>query len=381
MPANSELPRAAAALHVIDATGPHWCALAAAAECLRADAAPLVFAIGANAADTLGRAGIALSDRNRHAAGRSSDPCHAAGIAGISVTPPLARPELAWPALRRFVREHAPVSAVHAWSLRAARAVRLARLAPPLTVHLHEPPDHLAPKWLRPLAGADHIRILGGPIRAAWLRAGLPIDAPIETAEFPVNHALIPRDRAAARAARRGDWGVGDDVLVIHAAGEPPASVGAFAESYIAGVVRFTGRETVVIVPPGARELERAARIAHTHMGEWRVIVDPRPPWEILPGCDLALHIDSRAKSLGTRSLAAPPSAAPLLYAAAMGVPIVAQDTPEVRGALAGSSAAATLVPESDFTNGLNYSRAIIRAISPGTPIEITRQEAVAAIL
>ncbi len=351
-------------LHVIDAAGPHWCALAAAAEFIRVGAAPLIVAIGANAGAVLGRVGIRLCDPSLRATDGSSGQCAGALLPGVEVTPPLARPELAWPALRRVTRGHAPITAIHAWSLRAASAVRLARPGIPLTIHLHELPDHRRPRSIRLLANAHHIRILGRATRAAWLDAGLPINVTAETSEFPVIHALIPLDRPAARAARREEWGVDDGTLVIHAAGEPPAAVGAFAESYIAGVVRFTGRETVAIAPPGARELERAARIAHTHAGEWRVICDPRPPWELLPGCDLALHIDSRAKSAAARSLAVPPSAAPLLYAAAMGVPIVAQDSPEVRAVLAGANAEATLVPESDFTNGLNYSRAILRAIS-----------------
>src|ERR1051325_1751876 len=115
--------------------------------------------------------------------------------------------------------------------------------------------------------------------------------------------------------------------MVVAALGDPPERVEALEALMGVGFARESGRDLIVLLSPHAAALERASRVASDVGRGRRMIVDLRldRPWGVLPACDAALVM--------TPGLSA-------AWAMVCGVPIVALDTPAIRGQFADAQTA-----------------------------------------
>ncbi|HVZ94212.1 MAG TPA: hypothetical protein VG797_06855 [Phycisphaerales bacterium] len=326
------------AIHLIDTRDSRWSAVFAAGMAARGGApSSIVIGIGSGAGWKL----------------------HAAGIERAhTIAPAMGRAEFAARAIRRAAGDAAGTgSIVHAWSAGAAAAGRIAFPRSPLVVSLDESPEHLGSSAKRAVRSASAITGASPEVLGSWRsemgHGGLAIPFPVEIRRDDDHHV---------RAARRAEWGLSDSDIAIGAVGEPASSVDAFAVSFVAGVLGVGGVKAAAIVPEGARFIERARRHSMAHEHPWPVIVDPRPPWEVLRGCDLAVWSCRRPASDHGRSMNPAPSVSALAWPAAMGVPIIAHEAPGVAETV-GGEAGARIIRESSVGGPLALARAALSAI------------------
>lgn len=134
------------------------------------------------------------------------------------------------------------------------------------------------------------------------------------------------RLRASSRAALRASWCVRENESVVIALGEPECVIDGSSFGYHCGVTSVAGAHLMGLVPPAAFDVERGMRFTERHAGAWRLAVDDRPVWELLPGCDAAYWVGGGPASY---------SDTPLRWAIASGLPIVATDDEPARTLLA----------------------------------------------
>lgn len=160
------------------------------------------------------------------------------------------------------------------------------------------------------------------------------------------------RMRPESRASLRARWAVQPDESVVIALGEPEQCIDASTFGYHCGVTSVAGARLLGVVPSAAFDTERGLRFTERHAGAWRIAVDDRPIWELLPGCDAAYWVGGGAASHSDVSLR---------WAAAASLPIVATDDEPARSLLAGY-AGARLVP---LRPTRLFTRAMIEVFGP----------------
>lgn len=258
------------------------------------------------------------------------------------IAPILGRPMLAAPALKRYLSHRGGADVIVVWSVASAvMAHQRAGRTPVVTVlSVPPPPFEGAARWTIAARAIRRSALIVYPsafLRDSWVARFTLLGCPgTVTAPSPARRATHEADRAALR----GEWGVDAGTLVIASLGEPAAAIDAHAAVFAAGVLGVAGRAAAVVVPPDASRLDRALRFASRIRPHRRVIVDDRPVFEVLPGCDLALWYEPEGEatrpggSVYTTAL----GAVSLAWAEASGVPIVAHDHPSWRSVVRDSS-------------------------------------------
>lgn len=250
------------------------------------------------------------------------------------IAAPLTKPQLAWTALRRYARARGKPAIVHAWGAPCAELAHRAKLECPFTVTLDGAAIEtfgagaLMRRSVRAAAAVHYtsevVQSLWAPFvntRQAHTVAPLPVDP----------RFLLQGQRATIRAR----YPIDDETNLIFAAGEPPSSIDARYLAYAAGLLAISGVKCAIHLPPDAAELERALRWTQQHNDRWHIITDTIPPHHALSACDLAVWSRGRWPSLGSRLGGHRHTATESLsWAAAAGIPIIAERQPESEAAL-----------------------------------------------
>jgi glycosyltransferase involved in cell wall biosynthesis len=274
-----------------------------------------------------------------------------AGRCGLSpigsISAPRALPLLARKALRRFVELHLPPGAVvHAWSPRAAA---LAALAAPrrrrIATFMAGPGSASDAALLRRLLEHRPMPVMLGSADAVrlWRALALP-----ERSSAAIAPGVDPQAiDSGARAERRKRWGVDDGAFVIGLLAEPAGRGDARRAAEIAARLHLMDRRVRLIMHPSAHRRLQAARWCRD-AGLASLLVfddDLAEPWRALAALDAAITTASDAPSLersGSRGMpwlsalgtARPPaiaSSAPIAWAMAAGVPVVAAASDSAR--------------------------------------------------
>ncbi|MBL0927472.1 MAG: hypothetical protein IBJ11_07455 [Phycisphaerales bacterium] len=318
-------------LHLIDPSAAGWPALRALAAAVAGrpgGLAPAVVVIGG-------------SDAAREA--------EAAGLTVFDRLPArLNRADLAnLPALL----DHRPRPAlVHAWSPLTLELASwcLAGVPTVATLGRARPPEADFPARFNPT-----ILATGEQLRSHWT-SELPDAREVRFVALPVGS---PPDDPGRRAALRGEWELPPDVVLFVPLADPSHQVDAFRVAYQAGVMTVVGRPAAAVVPSTARDLERAMRLVERHENPWPVIVDDRPLPEILPGCDVGLWTEDPFTILarGEQPGGGDPThvqtgVEAVAWAAAAGVPVIAEDVPRVRDVLPDEDMALFVPPADRLT-------------------------------
>lgn len=275
------------------------------------------------------------------------------------INAPRALPHAAVRTLRRVVAAHGAPEAVVAWSAQtaviaagagiSARRIAVLALSPRSAM-----PAMVRRRVARSLASATvlHVSRAG---RQQWTDL-LGASASGQVAPLPIEPDLIA---AAPRADVRSQWGVDDRTSVVVGSGEPESAIDGRLMAYQVGVLTIAGRAAAAILPAGARDVERGLRFTLRHEKPWRLILEQRAPWGYLAGCDAALWCAERTHASGMPSRRPATGAAGLAWAAAAGIPIVAEDRDESREAV-GDDGAHWATPGS----ALSINRALLRALT-----------------
>ena len=261
--------------------------------------------------------------------------------------------------LGRYLAHRPAPTVIHAWSLTAAHAAQQTRLAAPVVLTLWQRPANV--NWLQR-------RKLGRTIDRSRVNlvasASLPAEyaatiAPLADPRIIPLPVTTNRIDPSARDRFRTDWGFTPTTTAIACIADPARSADARMIGYQAGVLSIAGRTTAAIVPPDARDIERARRFRGHHKDrEWEIVVEDRPLWEWLPACEVCVWSEDPGLRTGMRLMRTPPSAIGLAWAAAAGIPIIAEDVPATRELL-GDNAATFVTPG----NRLELNRALLRII------------------
>jgi hypothetical protein len=275
-----------------------------------------------------------------------SDAAARAGAFGLEsssrIAPILGRPMLAAPALKRYLASRGGADVMVAWSMASAvMAHQRAGRTPVVTVlSVPPPPFEGAARWTIAARAIRRSALIVYPsafLRDSWVARFTLLGCPgTVIAASPARRATHEADRAALRR----EWGVDAGTLVITPLGEPASAIDAHAAVFAAGVLGVAGRAAVVVVPPDASRLDRALRFASRIRPHRRVIVDDRPVFEMLPGCDLALWYEPEGEVTrpGGSAYTTALGAVSLAWAEVSGVPIVAHDHPSWRSVVRDST-------------------------------------------
>lgn len=261
--------------------------------------------------------------------------------------------------LARLMDSRPRPNVIHAWSISAARRGLGVRPRADVVLSLWQRPVLgslvVRRSMRRTLGGCRSVVFTGQSLRNEYAEvAALGPDAMI--VEAPVSPRLFS---SSNREAIRRDWSVSADTTVIAIIADPQPSADARHIGYQAGVLSIAGRRSAAIVPPNARDIERAMRFRRHHRDrEWEIVVEDRPIWDWLPACDACVWCDDGALRTGMLSKRDPPSPIGVAWAAAAGVPIIAEDGEAVR-ALLGPEGATYVSPGSR----LELNRGLLRVI------------------
>jgi hypothetical protein len=273
-------------------------------------------------------------------------------------------PQAAARAFQRLLVSRPAVDLLVCWSAASLALAWLADHRLPRTAMFtaHEPSHavNLSPTLWNPVGRALFSRTLRraaehtplafatATLREAW-SASLPGASAGRVLPLGIDASLL---RHAARAEVRGQWAVRPDESVVIALGEPERCIDASTFGYHCGVTSVAGARLLGVVPSAAFDSERGLRFTERHAGAWRLAIDDRPIWELLPGCDAAYWVGGGAASHSDVSLR---------WAAAAGLPIVATDDEPARTLLA-SYPGARLVP---LRPTRLFTRAMIEVFGP----------------
>ena len=261
---------------------------------------------------------------------------HAAQQAGIDhpmrLGIPFGRGLLAWPALRRHVRRDRlagldldDLDLVHCWSVATLTlaAVMWPRLPRALT--LTRVPSRRAVHWLRVLcreaAGPTVLLANSATIRRALLTGGVP-EQVVHVLRPGIDLGMVAHE---SRPALRRQWGLASDqVKLIALLGDPPHAADALCAVrmiMLAADAYPCARQPIRLLacPDQARRLGAERLLGGLGRAHW-IICEARlaQPWQVLPGCDLALALGPHAGGLS------------LLWALAANVPVVGEATDAV---------------------------------------------------
>jgi len=261
--------------------------------------------------------------------------------------------------LRRVIAAHGAPDAVIAWSAQGAviaagacgssKCIAVLALSPRMAM------TTMARRRVsRALAAATVLHVSRDGQRR-WAEA-LDVAASGRVAPLPIEPELLS---GPARSHIRAEWGLDDRTSVVAGCGEPDSSVDARLMAYQVGVLTIAGRAAAAILPAGARDVERGLRFTLRHEKSWRLILEPRAPWAYLGGCDAAMWCTERTHASGMRSRRPATGTAGVAWAAAAGVPIVAEDCDASREAL-GDHGAHWATPGS----ALSINRSLLRALT-----------------
>ena len=254
---------------------------------------------------------------------------------------------LTLPEERRAVRAAGAGAVVHAWGHDAAVHADAA------VVSLTAPPGPaLAPAARRALDRAGALTASTDALARAW--AGR-LGREVQTVATPV------RPPSASRDEVRAALGVEEHEIVFALASASPETTDAHACAHAAGVQSVAGRDTAMLLPAGARGLERASRFVSRHGHRWRTLVTESPLGELAPGVDLALWRADPTLRLGVRSRRCAVSPDGPAWFAAAGVRVVAERDPAVVESLGADGATFT-----DPGDTLAFTRGIVAALRDG---------------
>jgi hypothetical protein len=257
-------------------------------------------------------------------------------------------------AVGRFISHIGGVDGVHAWSARMLKVADAARTRLRVTGTLSLGPARLTSldrRALVRLLGRGGVMFSSGHVRDGW-RAALGGDVDGVIAALPVE------GEAADSSAVKASWGIDPGMRVLAGIGEPDGNLDARALTYQAGVMMFTGVPTATVSAAGARDLERAARFIERHQPHWPMVLEPRPIWRWLNGCDAAMWVGDRWRDAGVASRRPATGVHGVAWAAWLGVPIVAEDRAEVREVVGDEGA--LFAPARDQ---LAMNRAVLRVL------------------
>ncbi len=132
---------------------------------------------------------------------------------------------------------------------------------------------------------------------ASKISTGARIESPPEEAlgAFPA----LTLDRHEVRA----QWDIDASAFVVGSAHDHPREVNAMRLVYHAAILSVAERPTVVVVPSGADQLERAARFAWRHNRSKWFVIDDRSPLLLRDAIDASCW-QVRSPQAGTRTLA-----------------------------------------------------------------------------
>jgi hypothetical protein len=261
--------------------------------------------------------------------------------------------------LRRLLEHRPKPDLIHAWSVGGALLAADVRPDVPALMWLWQRPHALG--WFARRAAGRAFSHCGRVVTASeslTAEYASALRQPIEAAPIalPVNAARID---LSARERIRAEWMVTPDTTVITLIAEPAPSVDARMVGYQAGVLSIAGRRTAAITPSRARDVERARRFRGRHRDrEWEIVVEDRPLWKWLPGCDVCVWIEDGALRTQLPLKRTPPACQGLMWAAAAGIPIVAENHPMPREML-GPDGAAYVAPG----ERLDLNRGLLRVI------------------
>ncbi len=261
--------------------------------------------------------------------------------------------------LRRTVEAHGTPDAVISWSAAAsaiaARAGIGARRVAVMTQSPRSAMNSMARRSLARSLESAAVLHISQAVLNRWTQA-LGAAASGLVAPLPVEPQLLD---AAPRAEVRAGWGMNDQTSVVMGSGEPDSAIDGRLMAYQVGVLTIAGRTAAAVLPVGARDVERGLRFTLRHEKPWRLILEPRAPWGCLAGCDAALWCTERTHASGIPSRRPAPGAAGLAWAAAAGVPIVAEDCDASREAVGDGGA-----HWAKAGSALSINRALLRALT-----------------
>lgn len=259
----------------------------------------------------------------------------------------------------RYLSHRETPSIIHAWSIPTLITARNISPSTPRVLSLWSRPSAMNAlvrrRAARALATCRRILATNPAVTEAWSRA-LASTISAELLTLPVDPT---RFHPGFRQSIRDQWGVTDDTTVIAAIGDPSHSVDARLIGYQAGVLSIAGRRSAAVTPSNGRDVERARRFRGHHKDrEWEVIIEDRPLWHWLAACDACVWTDDSALQAGNRLNRIPPSPLGLTWAAAAGVPVIADNSPLVHELL-GPDAATYVAPG----KRLDLNRGLLRVI------------------
>lgn len=300
------------------------------------------------------------SSPNNHAAlliaGSSIDElANSVGLSSYSrISAPRCPVRNAASALHRFVNHSGSFDEIHAWSAWTARVTHAAFPTRQRTATLTLGPSRLPAleaRALRRVFAETRMTFSSQTVRGEWSTA----------LEQTINAQIVPlpiESTYADRVSVRQGWGMSQDVCAIGGLGSPMSNIDAKALAYQAGVMSFAGASAAAVVPAGARDLERAARFIERHEPRWGLVIEPRPIWDWLCACDVVLWQGDRWRDTNLPSRRPPTGTHSLAWAAAIGVPIIAEDRPAARESVGDNGA--LFVPPRD---ALAMNRAVLRVL------------------
>ena len=249
-----------------------------------------------------------------------------AQIAGIhtavSVGVPYGQAMLGWSSVRRHAQLHGPFDLIHCWSVGALFLAAVVFRTVPRILTLTVEPSPKTVRWLAALKREARGRTVLLPITST-IQQGV-LSGGVEGSDV---HLLRPGiamgkiDPGTREALRKG-WGAPSDHTKVLALLSDPTDA---ADTVAAGMAmimaqngwRTKGMQLRLLVHPNQANRFRFQRTAR-HMGRSTcVIQEPKltHPWQVLPGCDLALAMGSHAGGLS------------LMWAMAGNIPVIGQAT------------------------------------------------------
>jgi hypothetical protein len=269
------------------------------------------------AAQALGRLGSIEQTALLLGAAPLAERAAAAQLVGARrVAVPRGRALFAFAALRG---ERFDGDIVHAWSPGALTFAALRWRQRSRAMTLTVPPSGRLAHWLRMVcqegAGRTVILPISHTIRRELIAGGVPEDA-VHVVRPALDMGLIPHQQ---RGAIRQRWGIeSDDVKVFTLLADPltegdvlyaARAMMLAADSYPPGAQRLR-----LLVHPDHKRRTMTQRLLHDLGREDWLIIDEAAacPWNVLPGCDIALATGPSSGNLS------------LLWAMAANVPIIA---------------------------------------------------------
>jgi hypothetical protein len=209
---------------------------------------------------------------------------------------------------------------VHCWSPGALTFVALRWRHRPRALTLTHSPNKRTAHWLRMVCheavGRTVIMAISNTIRRNLIAGGVPQEA-VHVVRPALDMGLIPNQQ---RAAIRRRWGVeSDDVKVIALLADPMTEADALygTRALMLAADSFPPdrqRLRLLVHPEQKRRIIAQRLLRDLGRGDWLIVDDALAcPWNVLPGCDIALAAGEASGNLS------------LLWAMAANVPIIAE--------------------------------------------------------